>query len=741
MIHGVGAEAYVARVDAVVSPSASATDTSPPPIPTMGASGGVSHRATALDASVALDANSVAPARSASRENTHRSAPADAGESNLAPTRCVTAPPSPPPTRGTAATTRGAETRAKLDVSRAKKSSASPAVGSVTRIATNALAPGNDVETHRKTNPRRYSSPATRGALAHDASESPAPRRVTATGTPTSATDGETTSTRGCATYVSGAGASDHVASRRVDAKNARSPGAPAGKRHANAAASSSVASAGAAATGPTVPILHAACRHDGAPPPTMETTADAPPRTVTRAGRTARATMVSRYAKDAKDASAAVAVSIVVMVAPSRTATSPRNSPAGDSTKTSAVETKRASTTRAPKRTRRPRCSPRSATTEPPQSDPASGDAARTSAGSATRHSGVVGSSAAAFSGSRYSRDAAEACASPSADAKTSTIPSTCAGATHSTVSESIVRADTGPSVPNRHVATAELKSPETRTVPPWIETSASGSTARTTAESAYVNVTRSASDTEPTRSTGGVSTRTSADETNSNATATSPNEIDRPDVASAHDAATRDPPNREPIVGKTETNAANAGSSDADSSDAGSSEGSSEPNASVANETASPRRPNSPSMPTRTSTRPPARAGDAHSATPGLTNRAGTGETVPIAHARWRELARVGAVRTSSRVPPEVVTTRGVISFTASSARYANASSAADVARKPSVNLAATPPRTDEGDASQRIRAVETMRETPKASPKAQPVEEVAWRTSIRATDPPPA
>ena len=52
------------------------------------------------------------------------------------------------------------------------------------------------------------------------------------------------------------------------------------------------------------------------------------------------------------------------------------------------------------------------------------------------------------------------------------------------STVSESIVRADTGPSVPNRHVATAELKSPETRTVPPWIETSASGSTARTTAE-----------------------------------------------------------------------------------------------------------------------------------------------------------------------------------------------------------------------------------------------------------------
>ena len=132
VIHGAGAEAYVARVDAVVSPSASATDTSPPPIPTMGASGGVSHRATALDASVALDANSVAPARSASRENTHRSAPADAGESNLAPKRCVTAPPSPPPTRGTAATTRGAETRAKLDVSRAKKSSVSPAVGSVT---------------------------------------------------------------------------------------------------------------------------------------------------------------------------------------------------------------------------------------------------------------------------------------------------------------------------------------------------------------------------------------------------------------------------------------------------------------------------------------------------------------------------------------------------------------------------------------------------------------------------------
>ena len=151
MIHGVGAEAYVAAVDAAMDASArascatsggaSATDTSPPPIPTRGASGGVSHRATALDASVALDAISVAPARSASRENTHRSAPADAGESNLAPTRCVTAPPSPPPTRGTAATTRGAETRAKLDVSRAKKSSVSPAVGSVTRIATNALAP------------------------------------------------------------------------------------------------------------------------------------------------------------------------------------------------------------------------------------------------------------------------------------------------------------------------------------------------------------------------------------------------------------------------------------------------------------------------------------------------------------------------------------------------------------------------------------------------------------------------
>ena len=67
---------------------------------------------------------------------------------------------------------------------------------------------------------------------------------------------------------------------------------------------------------------------------------------------------------------------------------------------------------------------------------------------------------------------------------------------------------------------------------------------------------------DSSATRSTGGVSTRTSADETNSNATATSPNEIDRPDVASAHDAATRDPPNREPIAGKTETNAANAGS-----------------------------------------------------------------------------------------------------------------------------------------------------------------------------------
>ena len=126
--------------------------------------------------------------------------------------------------------------------------------------------------------------------------------------------------------------------------------------------------------------------------------------------------------------------------------------------------------------------------------------------------------------------------------------------------------------------------------------------------------------------------------------------------------------------------------------------------------------------------------------SATPGLTNRAGTGETVPIAHARWRELARVGAVRTSSRVPPEVVTTRGVISFTASSARYANASSAADVARKPSVNLSDAA-EDGRGRPSQRIRAVETMRETPKASPKAQPVEEVAWRTSIRATDPPPA
>ena len=145
--------------------------------------------------------------------------------------------------------------------------------------AANALAPA-DVEANlQRDESTRYSSPARARALAHDASENPRAAKGHGDGDADERHRRWTTSTRGCATYVSGAGASRP---RRVASASPRNRAplarAPAGKRHANAAASSSVASAGAAATGPTVPILHAACRHDGAPPPTMETTAGAPP-------------------------------------------------------------------------------------------------------------------------------------------------------------------------------------------------------------------------------------------------------------------------------------------------------------------------------------------------------------------------------------------------------------------------------------------------------------------------------
>ena len=121
-----------------------------------------------------------------------------------------------------AATTRGGA-RAKLDVSRAKQSFVSPAVGSVTRGATNALAPELRVPDAAQ---NESEAPLVAGdaAGASRTTRQRAPRHGRRGDVRRRAPHGETTSTRGCAPYVSRAGASDRVASVASTEKRALAP-------------------------------------------------------------------------------------------------------------------------------------------------------------------------------------------------------------------------------------------------------------------------------------------------------------------------------------------------------------------------------------------------------------------------------------------------------------------------------------------------------------------------------------
>ena len=242
----------------------------------------------------------------------------------------------------------------------------------------------------------------------------------------------------------------------------------------------------------------------------------------------------------------------------------------------------------------------------------------------------------------------------------------------------------------------------------------------------------------TEPTASTGGVSTRTSADETNSNATATSPNEIDRPDVASAHDAGDAGPAESRTGVGKTEAPPRRTASA----SSALESEGF-ERTERVGRER------NGESAATEFTVDADANVDSPAGARrrralrdAGVDKSRGHGRN---SSTRAREMAGVGEGGRGANLEQSAAgggdDARGDLVhrlFGAVRERQLRRGRREETVRQPHARVAED---DSDGDASQRIRAVETMRETPKASPKAQPVEEVAWRTSIRATDPPPA